>query len=78
MRARVDEKDLGGKYFRTEDDRFKVLKSIFKRKVDDYGILTEYKVKSRHESNSEKRRRKQKEAGIKKRKEMYSKPYNKE
>ena len=71
VNARVDDSDLGGKYFRTEEDRFRVMKSIFKRIVDDFGILTEFKQKSRHESQGEKRRRKKKEAVIKKRKEMY-------
>ena len=78
VRARVDDRDLGSRFFRTDDDRCKVMRSIFKRMVDDYGILTEYKIKSRHESESEKRRRKRKESAIKKRKEMYKPTYNKE
>ena len=52
---------------------FRTMLSIFKRQVNDLGILSEYKDRQYYESPGEKRKRKRKEADIERRKESRSK-----
>ncbi len=48
---------------------FRTMLSIFKRQVNEIGILAEYKERQYYESPGEKRKRKRKEAKIERRKE---------
>ena len=48
---------------------FRTMLSIFKRQVNDIGILSEYKERQNYESPGEKRKRKRKEADRERRKE---------
>jgi ribosomal protein S21 len=48
---------------------FRTMLSIFKRQVNDIGILSEYKERQYYESPGEKRKRKRKEADRERRKE---------
>jgi len=49
---------------------FRTMLSIFKRQVNEIGILAEYKERQYYESPGQKRKRKRKEAGIERRKEL--------
>lgn len=60
-RIRVEQKYPG------ED--FRILHTRFKRRVNESGLLTEYKQRQYHETKGEKRRRKHKESIVKRRKE---------
>jgi ribosomal protein S21 len=48
---------------------FRTMLSIFKRQVNDIGVLSEYKERQYYESPGEKRKRKRKEADRERRKE---------
>lgn len=48
---------------------FRTMMAIFKRQVNDAGILSEYKERQYYESPGEKRKRKRKEAAQERRKE---------
>ena len=48
---------------------FRTMLSIFKRQVNETGILSEYKERQYYESPGEKRKRKRKEAEAERRKE---------
>lgn len=48
---------------------FRILHTRFKRRVNEAGILTEYKQRQYHESKGEKKRRKQKESILRRKKE---------
>jgi ribosomal protein S21 len=48
---------------------FRTMMSIFKRQVNEAGILSEYKERQYYESPGEKRKRKRKEAALERRKE---------
>jgi ribosomal protein S21 len=61
VRIRVEQRYPG------ED--FRILHTRFKRRVNESGLLTEYKQRQYHESAGEKRRRKKQESIIKRRKE---------
>lgn len=62
---RVELKDLSPNPSYEERDRaFKNMLSVFKRQVNDSGILTEYKQRQYYESPGEKRKRKKKEAEL--------------
>ena len=70
-RIRVEARPLHPNASQEEKDRnFQILKSVFKRAVDNSGILTRYKQKQAYESKGEKRRRKQKEAALQRRKDL--------
>ena len=63
-------KDLPSNASYYEKERaFKTMLSIFKRQVNELGILSEYKERQYYESPSAKRKRKKKEAEIERRKE---------
>lgn len=59
--------------FYDRERAFKTMLSIFKRQVNEIGILSEYKERQYYESPSVKRKRKRKEADIERRKESKSK-----
>lgn len=63
-RIRVEQRHSG------EDARS--LHTRFKRRVNEAGILAEYKLRQRFESTGEKRRRKLKEAKLARKKEQQS------
>jgi small subunit ribosomal protein S21 len=72
--VRVDLKDLPpNASFYDRERAFKTMLSIFKRQVNEIGILSEYKERQYYESPSVKRKRKRKEADIERRKESKSK-----
>jgi ribosomal protein S21 len=48
---------------------FRTMMAIFKRQVNEVGILSEYKERQYYESPGEKRKRKRKEAALERRKE---------
>jgi ribosomal protein S21 len=48
---------------------FRTMMAIFKRQVNEAGILSEYKERQYYESPGEKRKRKRKEADLERRKE---------
>lgn len=69
--VRVEMKDLPPNASLYERERaFRTMLSIFKRQVNDLGILAEYKERQYYESPGEKRKRKRKEAEIERRKEI--------
>lgn len=69
-RVRVEAKNLHpNANFGERERNFKIMFSIFKKAVNDSGILTIYKEKQSYESKGEKRRRKSKEAALQRRKE---------
>lgn len=69
-RVRVEAKPLHPNASFAEKERnFKIMFSIFKKAVNDSGILTRYKEKQTYESPGQKRRRKNKEAALQRRKE---------
>ena len=76
VHVRVSASDLDRKYFRSDEERCKVMRGIFKRTVDDLGILTDYKRRQSYESKSEKRRRKCKESAIRRKKEQRQRQHN--
>jgi len=58
---------------RSQDDKdkaFKTMHSIFKKRVTEAGILSEWKRRQFYESKSDKKRRKRKEAEINRHKDM--------
>lgn len=61
VRIRVEQRYPG------ED--FRILHTRFKRRVNESGLLTEYKQRQYHESKGEKKRRKLKESILKRKKE---------
>lgn len=62
---RVELKDLPPNPSYDERDRaFKNMLSVFKRQVNEAGILSEYKQRQYYESPSEKRKRKKKESEL--------------
>lgn len=61
VRIRVEQRYAG------ED--FRILHTRFKRRINESGLLTEYKQRQAYESKGEKRRRKLKESISKRRKE---------
>lgn len=68
--VRVELKDLPPNASLYERERaFRTMLSIFKRQVNEVGILSEYKERQYYESPGEKRKRKRKEADIERRKE---------
>jgi ribosomal protein S21 len=72
--VRVELKDLPHNASVYDRERaFRTMLSIFKRQVNDLGILSEYKDRQYYESPGEKRKRKRKEADIERRKESRSK-----
>jgi ribosomal protein S21 len=68
--VRVELKDLppNASYYDRER-AFKTMLSIFKRQVNELGILSEWKQRQYYESPGEKRKRKQKESQIERQKE---------
>lgn len=68
--VRVELKDLpaNASYYDREK-AFRTMLSIFKRQVNELGILSEYKERQFYESPSVKRKRKRKEAEIERQKE---------
>lgn len=68
--VRVDLKDLPSNASYYDRDRaFRTMLSIFKRQVNELGILSQWKQKQYYESPSEKKKRKSKEADIERQKE---------
>lgn len=67
---RVEIKDLppNASYYEREK-AFKTMLSIFKRQVNELGILSEWKERQYYESPSMKKKRKRKEAEIERQKE---------
>lgn len=67
---RVEIKDLppNASYYEREK-AFKTMLSIFKRQVNELGILSEWKERQYYESPSVKKKRKRKEAEIERQKE---------
>ena len=69
--VRIELKDLPPNASLYERERaFRTMLSIFKRQVNDLGILAEYKERQYYESPGEKRKRKRKEAAAERRKEI--------
>ena len=68
--VKVELKDLppNASYYDREK-AFKTMLSIFKRQVNELGILSEYKERQYYESPSEKKKRKRKEAEAERQKE---------
>lgn len=68
--VRVEVKDLppNASYYEKEK-AFKTMLSLFKRQVNESGILSEWKERQYYESPSVKRKRKQKQAKIERQKE---------
>jgi ribosomal protein S21 len=70
MGVKVELKNYNPNADREDKDRaFKYLLNLFKRYVNDSGILIEYKQRQFYESPGEKRRRKRKEAAAERQKE---------
>lgn len=68
--VRVEARDLPPNASQYEREKaFRTMLSIFKRQVNDLGILSEYKERQYYESPGEKRKRKRKEAEIERQKE---------
>lgn len=68
--VRVEIKELPpGASYEERDRAFKNMLSIFKRQVNEAGILSEWKQRQYYESPSEKRKRKKKESEIEMQKE---------
>jgi len=68
--VRVELKDLPHNASLYERERaFRTMLSIFKRQVNEVGVISEYKERQYYESPGEKRKRKRKEADIERRKE---------
>ena len=68
--VRVELKDLPPNASFYERERaFRTMLSSFKRQVNEFGILSEYKERQYYESPGEKRKRKKKEALIERQKE---------
>lgn len=68
--VKVEIKDLppNASYYEREK-AFKTMLSIFKRQVNELGIISEWKEKQYYESPSAKKKRKRKEAEIERQKE---------
>lgn len=68
--VRVELKDLPPNVSYYERERaFRTMLSMFKRQVNELGILSEYKERQYYESPGEKKKRKKKEAEIERQKE---------
>lgn len=68
--VRVELKDLPPNASHYDRERaFRTMLSIFKRQVNELGILSQWKEKQYYEKPGEKRKRKQKEAEIERQKE---------
>lgn len=68
--VRVELKDLPNNASYYDRERaFRTMLSIFKRQVNELGILSQWKEKQYYESPSEKRKRKKKESEIERQKE---------
>jgi len=68
--VRVELKDLPSNASYYDKERaFKTMLSIFKRQVNELGILSEWKERQYYESPSVKKKRKRKEAAIERQKE---------
>ena len=68
--VRVELREMSSNPSWEERDRaFKNMLSVFKRQVNESGILTEYKQRQYYESPGEKRKRKKKEAELEVQKE---------
>lgn len=68
--VRVELRDLPPNASLYEREKaFRTMMAIFKRQVNDAGILSEYKERQYYESPGEKRKRKRKEAALERRKE---------
>jgi ribosomal protein S21 len=68
--VRVDLRDMSSHASREEMDRaFKYMLTLFKRQVNEAGILSLYKEKQFYETPSQKKKRKRKEALLESRKE---------
>lgn len=70
MGIKVENKQRG-RSKEDEERAFRSMFSVFKRKVNESGILSDFKKKQFYESKSEKRRRKEKESLLQRRKEKY-------
>ena len=69
-RVRVELKHLHPRASREQGEAaFKGMMAVFKRRVNEVGVLAEYKSRQFYESKGEKKRRKQKEAMLQRRKE---------
>lgn len=69
-RVRVELKKLpSNASYEQEEKAFKMMFSIFKRRVNESGILTECKSRQYYETPGEKKRRKRREAVLQRRKE---------
>ena len=73
-RVRVEARPLHPNASKEDKERnFKIMFAIFKRAVDNSGILTRFKEKQFYESKGQKRRRKIKESALQRRKEVQTK-----
>lgn len=68
VRVEIKELPPNASYYEREK-AFKTMFSIFKKQVNELGILSEYKERQYYESPSAKRKRKKKEAEIERQKE---------
>lgn len=76
--VRVEQKDISPHASREERERaFKYMLTIFKRQVNESGILSLYKEKQYYETPSQKKKRKRKEAEIESRKEKVREHFGK-
>ena len=55
--------------YHEKERAFKMMLAVFKRQVNECGVLTLYKQKQQYESPGEKKRRKKKEAAIERQRE---------
>lgn len=69
-RVRVELRETGKVGYHEGERQFKAMHAAFKRAVNDEGIILLYKQKQSHETRGEKRRRKNKEAMLNRRKEQ--------
>jgi ribosomal protein S21 len=71
-RVRVEARSLHPNASQEEKDRnFYILKQVFKKAVENSGIITRCKDKQAYESKGEKKRRKRKEAALQRRKDLH-------
>lgn len=69
-RVRVELRDPGSNASYEEKDRaFRSMLAVFKRRVNESGIISLYKERQYYESPGEKRRRKRKENAVERQKE---------
>ena len=72
-KIRVELKQLKNASHMSDDEAFRILFAVFKKQVNESGILTDYKLRQSFESEGQKKRRKKRESAAQRRKDMYTK-----